>query len=305
MDLISNVAPEVYDRVLNMLHAGTLSDIRQLSKYHDTMVARMFYGRLCSVLEPFHFEAASFLSVLGEHNAVLSGSAALLMIHPNDFPPGDLDIFVPGPRSIPLVSSIILLSHHTYSLTPSAPDRSADYQWSGGVDSVHWLKHIATDQRINIIVVKGSDPLVSIAQFDATHAMNFITSTGFGSLYPQLTVSKLSLLNLDPSRYSSRPEWAEKYRTRGYIIESDVSHLPVYGDHRCTTDPSCPNTVRHIRDHHMLYISFLVPNERVQHTLRPSYTSNVAWGLHAACKPKRGREGTMFLGSSGGFACSI
>lgn len=304
VDLISEIDSEVYDRILSMLYEGSLSDVRQLSKYHDTMVARMFYGRFCRIIHPFHLDGGTLLLLLRKHSAVISGSAALLMLHPGDFVPGDLDIFVTSARAVSLVLSLVITSNLSYYLCASSESPPHAYDWCNGVEAVHWLRHRTTAHKINVVVVTGHDPLLTIVQFDATHVMNFITCTGFGSAYPRLTMDKVSLLNSPSQEIFARPGWVEKHRLRGFRVEQNMNNLPGYTPHSCTVDPSCPNTIRHIRDHRMMYASFQVPGIAVEHALPSGYSGNIAWGLHSSCGVLRGRENCS-AGVSGGFASAL
>lgn len=305
IDLIVDLDLNVYDRAVNLFHEDVSLDDRYIRKHQESLVALLYYSRLCGLLKPYSLPAAPLLSILNRHNAIISGSAALWLLHPDSFIPGDLDIYVGGGASAPLIRDIIELSSQSYYLDESVKTEPCDYSLCDGIDTVHWLRHKTEpeDRHVNVIVVVGDDPLVAVFNFDGTHVMNFITSTGFGSAYPSLTMDKRSLLNCPPTRLFSRVGWKAKYQARGFTFTQNYLSFDV--PHTCTVDASCPNTARHLRDSHMLYISFLRPGLKVEHALRHEYRNNISWQLHSSCAPERGRTGTLFSDSTAGYVFDI
>lgn len=81
--------------------------------------------------------------------------------------------------------------------------------------------------------------------------MNFISSAGFVSLYPELTLAKKGL-----ELYTGRPEWINKYRNRGFDIRPslfDWEDIPI---HICGHNSSCLSSQRKITDPYTLFVPF-------------------------------------------------
>lgn len=286
IDYISQLEPHIYDKILDMLYEDTMAIIRQLSRFHNGMVSGYFYARFLRIVVPFGLDGKKLLRLMSRSQSIISGSAALLMLHPGAFIPGDLDIYVTAAEAVGLVMDLI--SSTPYEFSKTIQHKPCDYKNTGGIRTVHWLAHATLNKEINIIVVTGKDPLMTVMQFDATHVMNFITPTGFGCAYPRLTMAKLGLVNALSMIAVSKPNWVKKYDDRRFRIEHKLGDFPRPIIHQCTINPSCPQTPRHTRDAHMMYFDFKIHGEPIRHALH-EYRGNVLWGLMAACGIERGQ----------------
>lgn len=286
-----------------MLYEDTIAIIRQLSRFHNGMVSGYFYARFIRIVVPFGLNGRKLLRIMRQSKAIISGSAALLMLHPGAFIPGDLDIYVTAAEAVGLVMDIVTSTSYTF--TNSIQHKALDYKNTGGIRSVHLLEHTTLDKKIHIVVVTGKDPLLTVMQFDATLAMNFITPTGFGCAYPRLTMAKRGLANITSRISYGRPDWLEKYKKRHFKIERRLENFDEPIIHQCTVNPSCPKTPRHTRDAHMMYFDFKINGEPVRHTLH-EYRGNILWGLKASCGTERGRFDKSSFGNwSAGYTYDI
>lgn len=296
-DSISDLLPDVYDKILDLMDIFAIAQFRQSSRLHNSMVGGYFYEHFLHIIAPFGLEGKQFLKLLKKTGAIVSGSAALLMLFPNSFVPGDLDIFVTATDALILSMEIII--NYDYVFSQSIGFGPNAYPNTATIKAVHWLKHPTTDKKINIIVVTGTDALEAILHFNATHVMNFITSTGFASAYPDLTMSKNSLINVCGGTITNQP-WSNKHRARGFKMRQNLSQISGFTHHQCTTDPSCPKTARHIRDAHMMFLEFKTDKRSMKHVLH-HYEGNVSWGLEAGCRSHRGDSQRIWAAKKQGY----
>lgn len=302
MDILLDAGTFVYDTIMDELTMYELVIMAKLSKGHQAMVAGYFYGRLKRVVAPFGLEADKLLGVMKRNHAVIGGSVAILLLHPQMFKPRNIDIYVPSIHSASLLVELIATTSYAFYRSTKYITKPAGTNPS--IKSCYWLKNAITGGSIQITVVHGFDPLMAIFRADATHAKTFITHAGVVCAYPRLTLAKMSLIS---SRGGGGPQvgdtakWLEKSEARGFTLKGRLADMPGNPSHYCALDASCPKTARRMRDSHMMYTSFKVDDRPVRHALW-MYTGDVVWGLWALCNADRGRDHiTAINPSEGGY----
>lgn len=283
----------IHEHVMTYLDHRSLGCVSQLSRRQNILVSESHYSHFSRVLAPFDVDPNLLLSVLHRRKAIISGSVALAMILPGIVFPRTIDIYAPNNQPVQLIVDILrLFPSYKYvdqaeigKRNPFNGELHHFNAWLPGICSVHTLSDNVSDTHINVTVVSGSDPLPVIFSFDATHAMNFVSSTGFGCMYPQLTLRMQSLRSGGPR---SRQAWMDEQIKLGFSIAPLLDELIHPSSHQCTVHPSCPRTYRHLRDAHMLFGSFKLGDDgSPQHALE-NYVGNLSWTLPSRCLVVRG-----------------
>lgn len=278
-------AEGVHDRILQMLDDGAMGGVAQLNPTNQVLIGERYYSRLIRILAPFEVDGDTLLQLLHKHRAIISGSVALLLVHPRIFEAGDIDIYVPTHYAILFLMDLLrCFPSYKFDYADRRKQNSYVYNESLNIRSVHRLFNDSTSKSINLIVVHGDNPIESIFYFDATHMMNFITAFGFGCAYPQLTLDSQAIRLRDDH---PRHEWLVKQADRGFQLASSLQDMVPPVAHSCSIHPSCPLTSRHLRDSHMFYGSFKPDRSPLRHALH-NFSGNSTWRLSAPCGPIRG-----------------
>lgn len=196
------------------------------------------------------------LQLLLDAHALISGSVALLMLHPDDFETCGLDLFVGRENAMQLVMTILDTTTYKFSKTCKSRDLH-ELSTSPGVDAIHSLVDTSpgSNMVIHVVVTSDPDPLVAIVSVATSLLMNFITPYGFGCAYPKMTLSRRGLTN--NHAWDVSPAIVDLYASRDFTMSRSglkLRFVPQY--HICTRHDCCPLTVRSIRDSLMLYCSF-------------------------------------------------
>jgi len=205
---------------------------------------------------------------------VISGSYALLAIFPGTFEPNDVDFYVPSSNRDIFIG---YLQQNGYAL-PAYP---TDYQdTSPSVVGVHRLIRGNSPRTIDVVSVRGPDPLRAVVEFHSTLLMNAILSSGVVCLYASLTLRNVGLINYGLARMPGVHGVGifDKYRLRGFSLEERLEDLDdslPEDSHRCRVDPSCPSTVRTIHDVGVLFIVLDYVNDHFS-THRPTLVWRLA-----------------------------
>jgi len=221
----------------------------------------------------------SFRLIMESTGCVVSGSYALLALHPGAFKPEDLDLYVPSDGFDTLVG---YLQQNGYTLDASP----TDYQYlSPSILNVRRLVRRDTHTAIDVVSIQGHDPLKAVVEFHSTLLMNAITSSGAICLYASLTLRRLGIINYGLS--TTAPGGIivfDKYCLRGFTLEESMHRLDDYtipSGHRCRVDPSCPSTVRTVYDSGSLFIALDGFDEHL-----PSHRPTLVWKLaNDSCCP--------------------
>lgn len=206
------------------------------------------------ILRLFDLQSPDLFRLLHATGSVISGSAALLALLPWTFEPADLDIYVPRSQTNFVIK--VIRDMHGFELYRSAtPSR---YRGNPAVGGIFWFRknHIT----LNVIASTSDNALEPIFHFHSTVVMNFISSLGVFCAYPNMTLNRRGLVNADVHLRGQSEETIsrcfDKYRSRGFTINTTLNDWEDMDGHRCTQDPSCPHTLRSVYDRGGLFYRF-------------------------------------------------
>ncbi|PPQ81452.1 hypothetical protein CVT26_007745 [Gymnopilus dilepis] len=174
--------------------------------------------------------------------AIISGSAALYVFHPNAFTPGDVDFYVPHSTANRFICSL----HDRGFFDNSADDKKATYP-SREIVAVSRFWKRGNARSINLIITQSVNPLAVVVQFHSTLLMNAITGRGVICLYPLLTLPGRSVMMVDTPK--ARKCFA-KYGRRGFRFQS------IFASHECLSSAYCRNARRSLEDGDVLSVTF-------------------------------------------------
>lgn len=231
------------------------------------------------------------MDVLRTTRSIVGGSVALLMVSHLDFQPGDIDIYTPMSQS----ETVLALVDKRLGFSRRA-SASLSYDDLSFLKLVYYFEK--GDKKMNVMIVRGEDPSIAIFQYHSTVVMNFLTAFGLYCGYPSLTLANLGVANLpallrNPDARGRYLYCFQKYRGRGFLIEGDVTDLPLYGDHVCRVDAECPHTIRSTLDGKGLYVDLFSPPSVAETELRALNGSMVVWHLGG---PMCGQSAAYFEG---------
>ena len=195
------------------------------------------------IIFPFHSTSISLLRAkMRETCAILSGSAVLVMLHPNPFQPNDLDFYI-LPHGFP--SFLLFMEDHGYKINGNLlSDGFYDQQCLRLI--VTKLVHQASHKIINVITTTHWHVIYCIVSFHSTLVMNYIAWYGIVSLYPQWTMNKAGLIvrNTPITRLCFK-----KYLDCRFLMRQDINDLAhLTNNHVCCKHPWCPLTKRSLHD---------------------------------------------------------
>jgi len=227
--------------------------------------------QLDKVLCRFHFvDTRAVRTMMIASGAVISGSAALSILHPDRFDINDLDFFVTA-KGYPILLAFVL--DHGYKVDIRGV-QSADY---ADVNVVLTLVHAASKASINIVASTDSHVVGTITQFHSTIVMNYIAFYSIVCLYPTWTMKNAGLVVV---REVEKRGCIQKYHTRGYSMAYKGSAMPAFeGGHSCGKDPMCPRTRRTLHDGHSLFVPF----DNIPAHLPAAEATAVQWTLLTPC----------------------
>ncbi|KAF8180871.1 hypothetical protein BJ912DRAFT_855031, partial [Pholiota molesta] len=119
--------------------------------------------------------------------------------------------------------------------------------------------------------------LLPIVHFHSTVVMNYIASYGLVCLYPELTLGRRGVVNHQniPHRVANS---IQKYRERGFDIQTGLNAWDATREHECGVDATCPTTPRRLLDGSALFIAFEPGDMGLGH-----YEDDVRWRLRVDC----------------------
>lgn len=198
--------------------------------------------RLTGLTSPFHFmDAKSLQKMMQDMGAVLSRSAALLLLYPDLFDPNDLDFYA-TPHGFSTVLAFI--QNHGYEIGKN--DTSND-TYDHGVHIIIRMVHHASLKSINIITRWDGHIIGMITSFHSTLVMNYMAWYGLVSLYPKWTLNGVGLIiqNSPGTRLCFK-----KYDDREFSLYHNLSDLDSFTPgHVCCKDSWCPHTQRLLGEH--------------------------------------------------------
>ncbi|KAJ7081089.1 hypothetical protein C8R43DRAFT_909870, partial [Mycena crocata] len=186
--------------------------------------------------------------------SVISGSVPVAVMKDLSFLPTDVDIYVPESQEATMHD--VVLNRLGFSRSRDAIVRYPEYM---GIRKIQWFTKGAS--KINLMIVAGENPLLSIIKFHSTIVMNIVTFRGFLILFPDMSADGLSLANsqqlLDYRHFKRTMECINRYRERGIVFATNVgthrlkiSDFAKFKNHKCGVDPNCPQTLRTLHDGH-------------------------------------------------------
>jgi hypothetical protein len=186
---------------------------------------------------------------MAQSGAIISGSAALVILQPQQ-EPNDIDFYVP-PKGLAQLLKFVL--DHGYELTVPVPGEGGEGGYPRRI--VLKLVHPISASRIDIVVPTTKNVVEEVTKFHSTVVMNYITSYGLVSLYPSWTMSGVDAIAKKGAVASG---CIQKCRNRGYTIVNDPSVLPMGGDGQYLG----PQAKRSTFDDETLFIPFddVTPN---------------------------------------------
>ncbi|KAG6818510.1 hypothetical protein H0H93_004407 [Arthromyces matolae] len=224
--------PKVFLILLGQLNIKDLAILSMTCRPLRRVCKAVALFRVEDVLQYFDIPM-SFMDLLKDTGAVITGSAALAVINPGNFDPGDLDLCVGSGESgvsycQPICSDksivnkdmaevLITRLQVEYGMTPRTHTRSEAINYQP-VAAVHSLQH----GRFKLDIIESATFAMSpIFHFHSTAVMNAISPTSIFCAYPHLTMSYRNLANdsmsrRKPSGLKTRMEKLMKYEARGY-----------------------------------------------------------------------------------------
>lgn len=195
----------------------------------------------------YKFDWIALRTIMATTGAVISGSTALAVLLRGEFVPQDLDIYV---NAKGLAGMISFLTNHGYQVVTPRPHYAHEKKYLGS----KIIMTLKRDDGEKIDVIGTTDHvLATITQFHSTIVMNYISSHGIVSLYPEWTMRGNGLVTKTNTPWRT----VDKYRARGFKIAYTVAELAKYNaNHDCGEDICCPKTKRHLRDGLSLFIPF-------------------------------------------------
>lgn len=164
---------------------------------------------------------SDLLTAMRISGAVVSGSYPLIVLFPGAFQPNDLDFYVPIKYRHFLVSFLV-----TKGYTAIHTANAYNFFATSSITVVHRFAREVDGHRfptINVVCVGRTSPIVAVADFHSTVAMNFIAYYGFVCLYPELTLRRQGLVLDSTGRHVA---WVDKYRGRGFTLDVPVPTTP-------------------------------------------------------------------------------
>jgi hypothetical protein len=202
---------------------------------------------LSTTMNRFNLNWKVMRAVMLMTGAVISGSAALAVLHAGDFVPQDLDIFVTS-KNTATVLVFLLEQGYSIQIPPTARNTTfEDYMKSTAL--ILTLKN-ESGEKIDLIAVTEPHVVHAIKQFHSTCVMNFISYYGIVCMYPRWTMCKKGLV-----KASTEKQAIDKYRGRGFQMVSASEELPGYEqNHTCGSHQCCPKSKRELHDDFTLFI---------------------------------------------------
>ncbi|KAJ7867570.1 hypothetical protein B0H13DRAFT_2351844 [Mycena leptocephala] len=238
------------------------------------------------------------LDILGATGSIISGSSVLPPLLEMDFEPNDLNIYILERSEIFILTFIQF--NCGYNLDCS---QGSSYGTNTHILRVHWLER--EGRIINIIVVARTNTAVAVFHFHLTIVMNFITGYGVYCAYADLTLSKLSVANnnllVAPSARQQTRRCIDKYIRHGIRYMVHLQGHEGWENHVCSTDKSCPATIRSLHNNGGLLIPFPSRTPSMDDGIRTELVYNgsqsVVWSLGGPSCSNRGVYHDTFVSS--------
>ncbi|PPQ81112.1 hypothetical protein CVT26_011228 [Gymnopilus dilepis] len=207
------------------------------------MLPPVAHARFNNLIEDFGLgDPVSLRREMVKYNSIISGSAALLVFHPGAFTPGDLDFYVPAANAANFKA--VLKDRGFFD---NCEDNKRPYYPSSNLLTTCRFWKEGLGRSVNLITIRGDNPLVVVVQFHSTLLMNVITGHGVVCLYPLLTLPGRGLIMVDTMKAR---KCLVKYGRRGFRFQT------VFASHQCDYTGYCRNATRSIDDKDVLTVPF-------------------------------------------------
>lgn len=256
--------------------------------YHNVIV-ELYKRRIAHMLATFTIHPLSFFAMLETTDAMISGSAALAVMFPGAFKPGDLDLYVPHDNA--RIVSAHLKTHCGYQ---EAEDPKAHYTSSSytGVVVTKVTLFTKGDCSVHVVSILGDNAAIAIFDFHSTIVMNFVSSHGLYCAYPALTFKRRGLINVEGAMDSTQRVCIDKYVDRGFDLQRRLSAWEIDPEikHVCGSSTKCPRTLRTMHDSGGSFMSFTPFG--TSDGSRYSSRASVSWLLQCGSWCYRGKDTT-------------
>ncbi|KAJ3562871.1 hypothetical protein NP233_g9308 [Leucocoprinus birnbaumii] len=231
------------DAVLTMFESMRMEELIKLrSVNHEfrALATSVIRHRVHSLLQNF-IDFRAFLQAMRDSNAVVSGSAVLLLLTDAVFEPSDLDVYLHHEH---VSVFLAFLAKHGYE---KVSFRATDEKTYGQefISTVYRYERVvrgaAAPTTFNVIVT-SANPLLAILNFDITNVINALTVHGIIVFYPTITFDNKFVINRLPLSIARHT----KYQERGYR-EITIDELSDKQKHLL-------KACRHVHDQHTLFV---------------------------------------------------
>ena len=211
----------------------------------ESLTSSIVVGQLHVLLNRFQLgDLKDLQDILKQSDAVISGSAALLLLHPGRFLPNDIDFYV-------MLSGYHLLmtylqhcgyqvDHYDTSSYPTSYRR---------IRSIQVLRNNDSSRSVNVIVCEGPHVLSTISRFHSTLVMNYISPYGVVCLYPLWTMMNMGFI-INRNNIQPMEPHLSKYIHRGFKLSRTLGR----GQRAVSTHSE--DAIRNLHDEDVLFIPF-------------------------------------------------
>ncbi|KAG6908039.1 hypothetical protein DXG01_006401 [Tephrocybe rancida] len=247
---------EIVEEIVDWTNLRDRSMLRGVNHTLFSVVQARFRTGLEGIFALGNLELSHMIDVLRSTEAVISGSSVLLLLNPETFIPGDLDIYVDSSHASQLMKAL----REKYPVHEGTPPPSKPSMMEEDYDNLEDIQDIYTlingDKKINLVV--GTDSAITpIFHFHSSVVMNFISADAVYCAYPELTFNWRNMVNSNVTlpadvvalkTFRERAKLClEKYRDRGYEARRELTWKE-FEYHNCKQEWSCPRTRRNTWD---------------------------------------------------------
>ncbi|KAF6763369.1 hypothetical protein DFP72DRAFT_1060532 [Ephemerocybe angulata] len=228
----------------------------RLVKYHTK-------ERVERLIKSFTLPLDGMACLMRDVGVVISGSAALAVVYPGRFIPGDLDIYVPN--GVMDAVHNFLVNSTKYILVFNQPfgrasTRTSRSPYSGrrdetGICVIRYYVNTVSGKVLNVMEARLKVATSAVFMFHCTFVMNFITSSAVVCAYPLMVEKRVGLLNTFREKVPyAMARCVRKYLDRGFRVLDDSAEWDY--THCCGISSYCAETTRTVSDGGTLRILF-------------------------------------------------
>jgi len=202
--------------------------------------------------------------------AIISGSAALALLHPHQFVPNDINFYV-LPPGFPAVLKYI--EDYGYKIRPY--DRALLNYFHQNIVVVR-LVHPISHKSVNLMTGLDSHVVKFVTRFHSTLVMNYLSWFGLVVLYPEWTLNKRSLIVTDTL---ASQRCVMKYVDCGYALYHNVLELTeLLEEHVCQVNLYCPILTHFLHNGHCFVEAFEPDGFNFE-----AQEHDMSWSLPVSC----------------------